>query len=152
MEVERFAGMECSIARTLAIVGERWTMLVLRDAFNGVRRFDDFLASLGIARNILADRLHTLVEHGILERRPYQQRPVRHEYRLTEKGRDLFPVLIALMQWGDRYLAGAAGPPYIVSHRACGHEAIPAVLCPACGDLLTARDTLRTAGPGLTRG
>ena len=145
----RFAEMQCSIARTLDIVGERWTLLVLRDAFNGVRRFDAFLESLGIARNVLADRLQTLVAAGILERRPYQQRPVRYEYRLTEKGLDLYPALLALMQWGDRYLSGEDGAPYVVTHRACDHAVTATVLCPACDQQVTARDTRRSEGPGL---
>src|SRR5262249_52054022 len=99
------SSLNCSIARTLDVVGERWTLLVLRDAFNGVRRFEDFPASLPLARNVLTDRLQTLVEHGILQRRRYQERPPRYEYRLTEKGFELYPVLIALLQWGDRHLA-----------------------------------------------
>src|SRR6266508_1887958 len=114
-----FSEMDCSIARTLAIVGERWTLLILRDAFRGARRFDDFLQRLPIARNVLADRLNTLVTHGIMERLPYQERPVRYEYRLTPKGVDLSTTLTALMQWGDHYLAGEAGPPSLVLHRAC---------------------------------
>ena len=142
----RFADMHCSVARTLDIVGERWTLLILRDAFNGIRRFDDFLHSLGIARNILTDRLQTLVAHGILERRRYQERPPRYEYRLTAKGLDLFPVLTALTQWGDRYLAGEAGPPFLITHKTCGHEAVAAVLCPACGEQLSARDARRIPG------
>ena len=97
-----FGDMACSVARPLGVVGERWTLLILRDAFNGVRRFEDFQESLGIARNILTDRLQTLVAQGVLEKRRYQEHPERFEYRLTAKGRDLFPVLVALMQCGDR--------------------------------------------------
>src|SRR3954462_3449695 len=93
----------CSAARALEIVGERWTLLILRDALLGIRRFDDFQASLGIARNVLADRLGRLVEAGVLERRPYCERPLRHEYRLTAKSRDLWPVVHALVSWGDRH-------------------------------------------------
>src|SRR5437588_10055882 len=103
--------MRCSVARTLGLVGEWWTLLVLRDSFRGVRRFDDFQRNLGIARNVLADRLATLVEAGILERRRYQERPERFEYRLTDKGRDLYPVIVTLMQWGDRWAADPSGPP-----------------------------------------
>ena len=143
----RFAEMHCSVARTLEIVGERWTLLVLRDAFNGIRRFDDFQQSLGIARNILADRLQTLVEHGILERRRYQEHPARYEYRLTKKGLDLFPVLIALIDWGDRYLADEGGPPVTVTHKTCGHQARSAVICSSCGETLTARDTRSEPAP-----
>src|SRR6266498_3568892 len=117
------ATLHCSIARTLDIVGERWTLLILRDAFSGVRRFEDFATSLPVARNVLTDRLHTLVEHGILRRHRYQERPARYEYRLTTKGMELYPVLIALLQWGDRHLAGEDGPPVEVQHAACGHPA-----------------------------
>src|SRR5207253_8531836 len=102
MPTRRFADQNCSIARTLEAVGERWTLLVLREAFLGVRRFDRMQSELSIARNILADRLQTLVETGILERRPYQDHPPRFEYRLTQKGLDLYPILVSLMRWGDR--------------------------------------------------
>ncbi len=133
--------LRCSIARALDVVGERWTLLILRDAFNGVRRFEDFAASLPLARNVLTDRLQTLVAHGILRRHRYQERPERYEYRLTAKGMELYPVLIALLQWGDRHLAGEAGPPVEVGHTACGHRAAAAVVCTGCGQTLTARDT-----------
>jgi DNA-binding HxlR family transcriptional regulator len=133
--------LDCSIARTLDIVGERWTLLVLRDAFNGVRRFDDFAATLPIARNVLTSRLQTLVEHGILRRDRYQERPARYEYRLTPKGLELYPVLVALLQWGDRHLAGEDGPPTEIVHRGCGYHAEAAVICTGCGDALAARDT-----------
>src|SRR3954466_13822696 len=96
---------ECSIARTLEVIGDRWTLLILRDAFRGVRRFDDLQRDLGIARNILTDRLQKLVDHGVLMRRLYQERPPRYEYRLTRMGYDLSPALVALMRWGDQYLA-----------------------------------------------
>ena len=106
----------CSIARTLEVVGERWTMLVLRDALFGLRRFDEFRSSLGIASNVLAARLDRLCGEGLLERRPYQTRPERHEYLLTEKGRDLAPALLMLMRWGDRHYPDPAGPPRIAEH------------------------------------
>jgi DNA-binding HxlR family transcriptional regulator len=143
-----FADMHCSVARTLAVIGERWTLLVLRDAFNGVRRFDDFLHSLGIARNILADRLQQLVDQGVFERRRYQERPPRYEYRLTQKGLDLFPVLTAVREWGDRHLAAEAGPPIVVIHRVCGHEVAATVRCPSCDQPVTARDVRSERGPG----
>ena len=148
MAAETFAQMECSVARTLAVVGERWTLLIVRDAFNGVRRFDDFLDSLGIARNILADRLQRLVEDGVLERRRYQEHPERFEYRLTEKGRDLYPLLIAMQRWGDRYQAGAAGPALAITHRDCGHELDVSVRCPRCDTAVTPRDVRVDRGPG----
>src|SRR6266511_5373666 len=98
-----YKNQNCSIARALELVGERWTLLIIRDAFLGLRRFDQFQRSLGVARNVLTDRLNRLVEEGILRRVPYQERPVRFEYRLTDKGRELWPVMMTLMQWGDRH-------------------------------------------------
>lgn len=106
-----YEGQDCSVARALEVVGERWTLLILRDAFLGVRRFDDFQRSLGVARNVLNARLQRLVEHGLLERRRYQERPERFEYRLTEMGLDLLPVIEALMRWGDRWLPSPAPAP-----------------------------------------
>ena len=100
----------CSIARAMELAGERWTLLIIRDAYRGIRRFDQFQADLGIARNVLRDRLNRLVEEGVLERRPYQERPLRHEYRLTQKGRDLWPIIHALARFGDAYYA-PNGPP-----------------------------------------
>lgn len=135
-----FAGMNCSVARTLEIVGEWWTMLIIREAFNGVRRFDDFQARLGIARNVLASRLQGLVEHGILERRLYQERPERFEYRLTDKGRDLYPVLISLMRWGDKHTAGEDGPPVVLTHEPCGHAPEATLACSACGKSIVPRE------------
>src|SRR4029077_14239272 len=114
-----YEGQVCSIARSLEVVGERWTLLVLRDAFLGVRRFDDFQRSLGIARNVLTDRLGRLIEEGILERRVYQENPERYEYRWTEKGIELWPSVVMLMKWGDRFMT-TKGPPVIVEHRDCG--------------------------------
>jgi DNA-binding HxlR family transcriptional regulator len=110
-----YEGQNCSVARTLEVVGDRWTLLIVRDVALGVRRFDQFLESLGIASNVLADRLTRLVDDGILERVPYSERPERFEYRLTEKGRELGPALLALMQWGDRYLSPK--PPRIARRR-----------------------------------
>ena len=123
---------DCSIAATVAFVGDRWSLLILRDVFRGVHRFADLCGDLGIARNVLADRLEKLVEHGILERVPYQDRPVRHEYRLTAKGRDLSPALVALMHWGDRW-AVAGDPPTLLVHDACGAELEQLLHCPSCG-------------------
>lgn len=133
-----FADMNCSVARTLEVVGEWWTMLVIREAFNGVRRFDDFQGRLGIARNVLAARLQSLVDHGVLERRQYQDRPPRCEYRLTEKGRDLYPVLVSMLTWGDRWTAGPEGPPVRLTHE-CGHDPQATLVCGHCGEKLDAR-------------
>ena len=126
--------LHCSVARTLDVVGERWTLLVLRDAFIGKRRFEEFASSLPIARNVLTDRLKTLVDHGVLRREAYQDRPRRFEYRLTDAGRELYPVLIGLLQWGDRHLAGEDGPPLVVTHRECGGHPEARVICPDCGE------------------
>lgn len=132
--------MRCSVARTLEISGEWWTFLILRDLFKGVRRFDDMQRNTGIARNILSDRLRTLIEHGIIERRLYQERPERFEYRLTEKGIDLYPVIIALMRWGDCWEADEHGPPVILTHKPCGHDVMPVLACPDCGEPVRARE------------
>ena len=120
------------------ILGERWTVLILRESFYGVRRFSDMQRNLGIARNILSARLQTLVAAGVLERRrgPGSE---RHEYRLTDMGRDLYPVLVAIMRWGDKHLAGDDGPPLVLRHR-CGHDAAPDVVCSHCGETLRSRD------------
>jgi DNA-binding HxlR family transcriptional regulator len=143
-----YDSQNCSVARSLEVLGDRWTLLVLRDAFLRVRRFDDFQRDLGIARNVLADRLQRLVDEGILERRRYQERPERFEYRLTEKGIDLWPAIVALMQWGDRYYPAAGGRPRIVRHRGCGGEVTGHLTCAKCGAELTARDAEAVYGPG----
>jgi len=133
-----FADMPCSVARTLEVIGEWWTMLVIREAFNGVRRFDDFQGKLGIARNVLAARLQGLVDNEVLERRQYQDRPPRYEYRLTQKGRDLYPVLISMLNWGDRWMSGEAGPPLKLTHD-CGHQPDPKLICGHCSEQLEPR-------------
>jgi DNA-binding HxlR family transcriptional regulator len=134
------ATLNCPVARTLDVVGERWTLLVLRDAFNGVRRFDDFAARLPIARNVLAERLRTLVEQDILERQPYQEHPPRYEYRLTPAGTELYPVIVALMQWGNRHRMGESDALLEIRHKDCGHHGEAAVICSGCGERLTSRD------------
>lgn len=143
-----YDGQQCSVARTLEVVGERWTILILRDAFLGVRRFDDFQRSLGIARNVLNTRLQRLVEAGLLERRRYQERPERFEYRLTAKGVDLWPAIVALMQWGDRHLAGDEGAPILLRHRDCGGAVTDRRACEECGKQLGPRDVEVRPGPG----
>lgn len=131
---------DCSIAATLSVIGERWTLLILREAFMRVRRFEQMQRNLGIARNILADRLQTLVGEGILERRRYQDRPPRFEYRLTEKGLDLYPILVGVLRWGDKHLAGDSGPPLVLVHQGCGHVSEPVLACSHCGERIGARD------------
>jgi DNA-binding HxlR family transcriptional regulator len=139
----------CSIARTLEIIGDRWTLLVIRDAFLGVRRFEDFQRSLGAARNVLTDRLGRLVEEGILRRVAYQERPERYEYRLTRKGVELWPMIIAALKWGDRHLPGE-GKPMLVLHRDCGGEIDERLHCSRCGAELGPADVYAEPGPGAT--
>jgi DNA-binding HxlR family transcriptional regulator len=138
----------CSAARALEIVGERWTLLIVRDALLGVRRFEDFQRGLGVARNILTDRLNRLVDEGVLERRAYSERPLRYEYRLTDKGRDLWPIVHSLVTWGDRYQA-PAGPPRTFTHRDCGGAVDDHRICETCGARLEVRDVVseRTGVP-----
>jgi DNA-binding HxlR family transcriptional regulator len=141
-----FEGMNCSVAQCLEVVGEWWSLLIVRDAFLGVRRFDDFQARLGISRNILNQRLTTLVEHGVLERVPYQDHPPRSEYRLTEKGRDLWPVLTSMRQWGDRW-AAPHGAPLALRHTSCQHVADAVMVCSHCGEPLDPRAVKVEPGP-----
>jgi len=145
---DALSGMHCAIARSMAVLGERWTLVILRSAFMGARRFEDYQSSTGIARNILTDRLKTLVEHDILERRPYAEHPGRtlYEYRLTEKGLDLYPVLVSLMQWGNRY-GGFDAPPVELEHKTCGHVTEARLVCAECGEELRAREVRAHAVP-----
>jgi DNA-binding HxlR family transcriptional regulator len=142
-----YSNQNCSIARTLELVGERWTILVLRDVFLGVRRFDEIQRDLGVARNVLSVRLDRLLDEGILVKTPYQERPVRYEYRLTDKGLDLWPVMEELRRWGDRY-AAMSGPPVVVRHRGCGGELGERRICERCGEALGIRDVFAELGPG----
>ncbi|WP_027005598.1 winged helix-turn-helix transcriptional regulator [Conexibacter woesei] len=146
-----YESQTCSVARTLELVGERWTLLIIRDAFLGVRRFGDFAERLGVARNVLQDRLERLVEAGILEKVPYQERPLRHEYRLTDMGRDLWPSIVALLQFGDKHLANEAGAPMLLLHRGCGGELDDRRLCAKCGKPVELRDVEAVRGPGGAR-
>ncbi len=140
----------CAIARSAAIVGERWVWVILRQAFNGARRFEDFQRGIGLARNVLTERLNWLVDHGILERRPYAEHTARdlNEYRLTAKGRALFPVYVALMQWGNQW-TGLPAPPVDLLHKPCGHRVSVRVVCSECGQDIDARDTEPVVGRGL---
>ena len=131
MERKSFADMGCSVAQCLEVVGDSWTMLIVRDAFNGVTRFDEFHDNLGMPRNTLRDRLAKLVSAGVLVKVPYSARPPRHDYLLTDSGRDLWPVLTAMRQWGDRH--GAPAGPVRVAHTSCGTIARTVVICETCG-------------------
>jgi DNA-binding HxlR family transcriptional regulator len=131
----------CSIARTLSVVGERWTLLILREVFLGASRFDELRDRLDIARNVLAQRLSHLVDNGVLEKELYCERPRRYSYRLTERGRDLYPVLLSLMAWGDRWLSEDEAPPASLTHRACGHTTRGEIVCAHCHEPLHPEDT-----------
>jgi DNA-binding HxlR family transcriptional regulator len=147
VEHKSFAGMHCSVAQCLEVVGEWWTMLIVRDAFLGVTRFDEFQQRLGISRNILNQRLAHLAEHGVLQKVPYSEHPPRYEYRLTAKGRDLWPVLTAMRQWGDQH-AAPDGPPLQMIHNECGEVTDAVMTCSHCGGRLTVRDVRVAPGPG----
>jgi DNA-binding HxlR family transcriptional regulator len=138
----------CSVARTVSVIGDRWTLLILRDCFLRVRRFEEFQARLGITRHVLADRLRKLVRAGVLRKVAYQSRPRRYEYRLTAKGLDLQPVMLAIVHWGDVHLAGERGRPMLHEHRSCGHAFDPVVACSVCGEAVGPRDVQVRPGPG----
>jgi DNA-binding HxlR family transcriptional regulator len=143
-----YEGQNCSIARALEVVGERWTLLIIRDVFLGLSRFNQLQESLGVARNVLTDRLNRLVEEGILERVPYSERPARYEYRLTAKGRELNVALTALRQWGDKYMSDR--PPRLLRRKA-DKKPVIAALVPKGTDVLRPEELETVAGPGLKR-
>ena len=138
----------CSMARTVAVIGDRWTLLILRDCFLRVRRFEDFQARLGLSRAILADRLDKLVQNFVLTRVAYRQKPTRYEYRLTPKGLALHPVIMAMVHWGDEQLAGREGRPLLHRHESCGHVFDPVMTCSQCGEAVKPRDVRVLPGPG----
>ena len=132
-----FSEMPCSTARTLEAIGDRWSLLIVRDALYGLRRFEEFTEDLGIARNVLTDRLTKLVDLGIFDKVAYEQRPLRHEYVLTDKGRDLLGVVLAMAAWGDRWATDSSEPPVQFDHRSCGsHGVTPMVTCSECREPL----------------
>jgi DNA-binding HxlR family transcriptional regulator len=140
MRWSEIGDQDCSVARTLSVIGDRWTMLVLREAFMRTRRFDDFQRNTGAPRPVLADRLRVLVDHGVLERRPYGNHPDRFEYRLTDKGLDLYPVIVSLLTWGDHWMTDRDGPPLELRHNDCGQTMHPELACPECGEWVGPRD------------
>jgi DNA-binding HxlR family transcriptional regulator len=150
MRKENFKHLECSLARSLDMIGEWWTLLIVRDLFYGINTFDTLCRDLGIARNILADRLKKLMDRGLIEKRPGEKGLRRQSYRLTLKGKDLFPIIMALVAWGDRWEA-PNGPPIIFRHRADGHPTLPLVICAECGEVLKAKDIHPQKGPGANR-
>jgi DNA-binding HxlR family transcriptional regulator len=148
MQRTPFGSMACSIARTWDVIGEPWSPLIVRNIFIGITRFDQLQESLGISRKVLAERLRWLTESGVLERREYSARPVRHEYVLTAKGLELFEVLMVMVAWGDKWLAGKAGPPVLYRHHACGQIGHAELVCSACGAPMHATDIDILPGPG----
>lgn len=148
MRRTRLADFNCSVARTADIIGEWWTPLIIRDALYGRRRFEDFQRSLGLARNVLAARLERLVDTGIMERQRYLEHPPRDEYVLTVKGRDLFPIIAAMLAWGDRWAVGEAGPPLLLVHETCGQSGALAAACDQCGEPMSLANIRPIPGPG----
>ncbi|WP_280182051.1 winged helix-turn-helix transcriptional regulator [Nocardia farcinica] len=153
MRETNLARMDCSIARAAEIIGDRWTLMIVRSmfAFKGLHRFEELRAELGVARNILSDRLGLLIEHGIVEQRPYSDRPPRYEYHLTAAGKDLLPVILALLRWGDTHLMGDDGPPVILQHTECGHDMVPYLACSHCHQPVAPRTVLGRDAPARPR-
>jgi DNA-binding HxlR family transcriptional regulator len=148
MQRTQFGAMTCSIARTMDVAGEPWSPLIVRNVYIGITRFDQLQQSLGMSRKVLAERLRRLTETGVLERREYSSRPPRHEYVLTAKGLELFEVLMVMVRWGDRWLAGEAGPPALYRHHACGQISHVELRCSVCGEPMRATDIDVLPGPG----
>ena len=148
MAASTFSDLDCSIARTLEIVGSRWTLLVLRDLFGGITRFDAIQADLGISRKVLAERLASLEEDGVVERQTYQHNPPRYDYVLTRKGSELGSVLLAMIAWGDRWRSGAEGPPLLFRHEECGRITHAVAACSECGEPLERGNIAPVSPPG----
>ena len=148
MQWEELDQQPCSVARTLSVIGDRWTLLILRDCFMKVRRFDDFQSRLGIGRPILADRLQKLVDNFVLTKMAYQTNPMRYEYRLTQKGLDLHPVIMSIVHWGDVHMVRKKGRPVLHRHTTCGHHFDPVQVCSICDEKLTPKEIVVEPGPG----
>jgi DNA-binding HxlR family transcriptional regulator len=148
MQRTDFGEMACSIARTLDVIGEPWSPLILRNIYIGITRFDQLQQSLGISRKVLAERLKWLVQRGVLERREYSSQPARHEYTLTQMGSELCDLLLVMVRWGDRWLAGTVGPPVLYRHHACGQISHVELSCSVCGQPMRATDVDVLPGPG----
>lgn len=148
MQRSSFSSMPCSVARTLDIIGEWWTLLILRDVFYGVRRFENLRSHLGVSRKVLTNRLGRLTDEQILKKVLYQNQPSRYEYQLTKKGLELLPVLLTLMNWGDKWISEADMTPVIFVHKDCGEEITPKLVCSHCGGDLNAHNVYPTPGPG----
>ncbi len=142
---------EDSVGAAASLLGDRWTFLILREAFFGTRRFNDFAENLGLSRNILSKRLKLLVSQGIFEEHPYGPSKARNEYRLAPAGRDIFPIVVALLQWGDKHLAGSRGPSIVLEHTTCGGDADPLLTCRTCDRPIELGEIVPTPGPGASR-
>jgi DNA-binding HxlR family transcriptional regulator len=138
----------CSVARTIGVIGDRWTLLILRECFLRTRRFEAFQSALGITRHLLAERLKKLVRLGVLRRVPYQETPKRHEYILTQKGLDLYPIMMAIVHWGDTHMVDERGRPLLHEHQGCGKTFDPVLVCSECGEPLSAKQVHVHPGPG----
>jgi DNA-binding HxlR family transcriptional regulator len=149
---DAFVHISCSIARAVDVIGQRWTPLIMRDLFAGMTKFEDIRRDLGIASNILAARLEDLKRHGVVERHLYQSKPARHEYVLTAKGRDLYPVIATMLAWGDKWLSEPDGPPALTVHADCGHVTTAKTVCAECGGELNAANAIAAPGPGAKPG
>lgn len=145
MKWDEISEQQCSVARTSAVLGDRWTLLILSDCFLGVKRFDHFKERLSIPRTTLSSRLTKLEEHDVLARHQYQSRPDRFEYRLTQKGVDLYPVISTIVNWGDQYYGSEHGPPIIRTHKSCGADITPILTCPECREEIKPRDVTARA-------
>jgi DNA-binding HxlR family transcriptional regulator len=148
MKWEALEEEACSVARTIGVIGDRWTLLILRECFLRTRRFEGFQSALGITRHLLAERLKKLVRTGILRRIPYQESPKRHEYILTQKGLDLYPIMMAIVHWGDTHMVDERGRPLLHEHRKCGKLFNPVMVCSECGEPLQAKEVVTHPGPG----
>lgn len=148
MQRSSFSGMSCSVAKTLDIIGEWWTLLILRDVFYGVRRFEGLRTHLGISRKVLAGRLERLTDEAILKKVLYQSQPQRYEYRLTKKGLELLPILLTIMNWGDKWMSEPDMTPVVFIHKDCGEKTTPKLVCSHCGGGLDAHNVFPTAGLG----
>ncbi len=149
MKLADIGNQPCSIARTLSVIGDTWSMMIIRNAFLGIRRFDDFQKNLGVTRHILTDRLNTLVHEQILYKAPYTETQKRFEYRLTQKGLDLYPIIMGLVQWGDTYMDQGLGAPLEFVHQNCGHKFHPVMVCSECGEPLSAKEVNVQIGQGI---
>ncbi|RKG36730.1 winged helix-turn-helix transcriptional regulator [Acinetobacter rongchengensis] len=150
MKIADIGNQPCSVARTLSVIGDTWSMMIIRNAFLGIRRFDDFHKNLGVTRHVLTARLNTLVEEEILYKAPYTETQKRFEYRLTQKGLDLYPILMSIIHWGDTYMDKGQGAPVDCIHKTCGHKFHPVMVCSECSEPLNPKQVKVEIGKGLS--